>query len=198
METIAFKPYACGTMTQPFIDCAIMLAERGVPAGDIAEIVCNVGEGTVHRLWEPLAEKHRPPTSYAAKFSTPYCMAIGFLDRRAGLEQFTEARIVDRAVLDLAAKIRYRVDPDDEYPRRFTGHLRATLNDGRVREFRQPHMRGGAQAPLSIAELEAKFMSNARHGGWSTALATQLRDVLRRSDGLFSRSNVDALVEFRA
>jgi 2-methylcitrate dehydratase PrpD len=26
LETVAFKPYACGTMTQPFIDCAIELA----------------------------------------------------------------------------------------------------------------------------------------------------------------------------
>ena len=26
--TIAFKPYACGTMTQPFIDCAIEAAEE--------------------------------------------------------------------------------------------------------------------------------------------------------------------------
>jgi len=169
-----------------------------VRAGDIAEIVCNVGEGTVHRLWEPLAEKHRPPTPYAAKFSTPYCMAIGFLDRDAGLGQFTEARVTDRAVLDLAAKIRYKVDPNDEYPRRFTGHLRATLADGTHHEFRQPHMRGGAQAPLSAAELEAKFMRNAQHGGWSLALAEQLGDLLRAPSGLFLRPRLNALAEFRA
>jgi 2-methylcitrate dehydratase PrpD len=169
-----------------------------VRADDIAEIVCNVGEGTVHRLWEPLADKHRPPTPYAAKFSTPYCMAIGFLDRDAGLAQFTDARITDRAVLDLAGKIRYNVDPNDEYPRRFTGHLRATLKDGSQREFRQPYMRGGAHAPLSAAELEAKFLHNTQHGGWPAALAMQLRDVLRPSGGLFSRPNLDELAEFRA
>jgi 2-methylcitrate dehydratase PrpD len=55
MESIAFKPYACGTMTQPYIDCAIALAERGVRADQISKIVCDVGEGTVHRLWEELA-----------------------------------------------------------------------------------------------------------------------------------------------
>jgi 2-methylcitrate dehydratase PrpD len=198
MESIAFKPYACGTMTQPFIDCAIRLAESGVRADDITEMVCNVGEGTVHRLWEPLAEKRRPPTPYAAKFSTPYCIAIGFLDRDAGLGQFTEARINDRAVLDLAQKIRYTVDPEDEYPRRFTGHLRAILKDGSQREHRQPHLRGGAHAPLSGAELEAKFMHNTQHGGWPAALARQLRDLLRPSGGLFSRPNLDELAEFRA
>ena len=66
-ETLAFKPYACGTMTQPFIDCAIRLAAEGVRADDIVSIACKVGEGTVHRLWEPLHEKHRPPNGYAGK-----------------------------------------------------------------------------------------------------------------------------------
>ncbi len=60
--TIAFKPYACGTMTQPFIDCGIALRASGIAATDIADIVCDVGEGTVHRLWDPLSLKHSPPT----------------------------------------------------------------------------------------------------------------------------------------
>ena len=29
METLAFKPYPCGTMTHPYIDCARRLASRG-------------------------------------------------------------------------------------------------------------------------------------------------------------------------
>jgi 2-methylcitrate dehydratase PrpD len=195
MQTIAFKPYACGTMTQPFIDCAIALAESGVSASDITGILCDVGEGTVHRLWEPLATKHRPPTSYAAKFSTPFCMAVGFVDRKAGFAQFTEQRVRDQAVLDLASKISYRINPDDEYPRNFTGHLRATLRDGSHREFRQPYMRGGAHAPLPAAELETKFMDSTRYGGWSEATATRL---LRLTRNLFTLQRMDPLVEFRS
>jgi 2-methylcitrate dehydratase PrpD len=167
METIAFKPYACGTMTQPYIDCAIALAESGVGADQIQSIECNVGEGTVHRLWETLAVKHRPPTPYAAKFSTPFCMAVGFFDRRAGFGQFTAERIADPQVLQLAGKIKYRIDPDNPYPKNFTGHLRAVLMNGEVREFNQPHMRGGAHEPLPQAELETKFMDNVQYGGWS-------------------------------
>ncbi len=170
-EDIAFKPYACGTMAQPFVDCAIALAESGVQATDIRDIVCEVGEGTVHRLWEPLAVKHRPPTPYAAKFSTPYCMAVGFFDRRAGFTQFTDARIVDPAVLALTSKIRYVVNPADEYPRAFTGHLRAVLGDGSERVFRQPFMRGGRHAPLSPEAIDTKFVDNALYGGWDHATA---------------------------
>jgi len=173
MPSIAFKPYACGTMTQPYIDCAIVLADRGIAADQIVEIVCKVGEGTVHRLWEPLSGKHAPPTPYAAKFSTPFCMAVGFFDRRAGFQQFTESRIRDQAVLGLAGKIRYEIDPANPYPAAFTGHLRATLRDGRVTEIDQPHMRGGAQAPLSDAELGQKFLDNVTYGGWSKEQATR-------------------------
>jgi 2-methylcitrate dehydratase PrpD len=171
---LAFKPYACGTMTQPFIDCAIALARESVNADDIVAIECRVGEGTVHRLWEPLASKQRPPTPYAAKFSTPFCMAVAFFDRRAGFAQFTEQRTRDRSVLALASKISYVVDPADEYPRNFSGHLRATLRDGRIREHRQPHMRGGAREPLTDRELHQKFVDNACHGGYDRAAAEAL------------------------
>ncbi len=194
METIAFKPYACGTMTQPYIDCAIALAERGVQAAQIREIVCDVGEGTVHRLWEELAVKHRPPTAYAAKFSTPFCMAVGFFDRKAGFEQFTEARIRDAAVLELAGKIRYRIDPENEYPKNFTGHLRAVLADGSVHEIRQPHMRGGAREPLSKDELGAKFLDNLRYGGWETERAEFARAWC---EAAFTYAGFDSLSAFR-
>jgi 2-methylcitrate dehydratase PrpD len=195
MDAVAFKPYACGTMTQPFIDCAIELARSGVRAGDIREIVCRVGEGTVHRLWEPLATKHRPPTPYAAKFSTPFCMAVGFLDGKAGFAQFTESRVHDPEAITLASTIRYEIDPSDEYPRNFSGHLRATLADGSVREFRQPHMRGGAHAPLTPQEIEAKFMDNARYGGWDDGRAGRF---LAFSRALFSQPALAALQEFRS
>lgn len=195
MQTIAFKPYACGTMTEPFIDCAIELAGEGVRAEDITDILCEVAEATVHRLWEPLAVKRRPPTPYAAKFSTPFCMAVGFLERNAGLAQFSEARIHSPAVLGLSDKIRYLINPNDEYPRNFTGHLRATLKDGRQREFRHPHLRGGEHAPLSAAELEVKFINNAFHGGWNPASAERLT---RLSHDLFSLPRLDAFTEFRS
>ena len=183
MPQIAFKPYPCGTMTQPFIDCAVALARQGVDPAGITRIVCLVGEGTVHRLWEPLAAKHRPATPYAAKFSTPFCIAAGLLDGRVGFGQFTETRIRDPAVQRLAATIGYEIDPHDEYPTNFTGHIRATMDDGTVHEARQDHMRGGARAPLTDAELEAKFMDNVSYGGWDHAAAGRLRAALAAAFG---------------
>jgi 2-methylcitrate dehydratase PrpD len=175
LPTIAFKPYACGTMTQPYVDCAVDLRARGVQPEDIKEIVCEVGEGTVHRLWEPLAGKQAPPSPYFAKFSTPYCIAVGFFDGAAGLAQFTEERISDPAVRDLAGKVSYVVDPENPYPKRFTGHIRVRLRDGNVIEIRRDNMRGGSHDPLSQDELERKFFDNAMHGGWSREKAERMK-----------------------
>jgi 2-methylcitrate dehydratase PrpD len=180
--SLAFKPYACGTMTQPFVDCAIEaageMAKRGVSPDRIESIVCKVGEGTVHRLWEPLALKHAPPNGYAGKFSTPYCIAVGFIDGRAGLEQFTDERVRDRRLTALASRIRYVVDPDNEYPRSYTGHLRVTLEDGSVIEVEKPHLRGGSNEPLTEGEIAAKFADNVRFGGGSSTMAAQLFEAV--------------------
>ncbi len=180
LETLAFKPYPCGTMTIPYIDCARRLAARGVVAADVAELVCEVGEGTVHRLWEPLADKRRPPNGYAAKFSTPYCIAAGFVRGGVGLDAFTDAAVREPAVLDVAAKVRYEIDPANPYPNNYTGHIRAVLRDGRVIEERQPHMRGGTHEPLTRADIEEKFALNARHGGWSKERIAAALDLARR------------------
>lgn len=184
VETLAFKPYACGTMTQPFIDCAKQLAARGVSAENIVSIVCKVGEGTVHRLWEPLAEKQRPPNGYAGKFSTPYCMAVGFLDGEAGLGQFTDERVKDASILALASRISYEINPEDPYPSNFIGHLKAVLTDGTEHELHQPYMRGGASEPLTDAEMASKFEANLRFGGLSDSHILPLRAALDRiADG---------------
>jgi 2-methylcitrate dehydratase PrpD len=121
----------------------------------------------VHRLWEPLADKQRPPNGYAAKFSTPYCLAAGFIRAGVGLDAFTDQAVRDPDVLAVAAKVRYEIDPDNPYPNNYTGHIRAVLRDGRIVEERQPHLRGGAHEPLTRRDIEEKFALNARHGGWS-------------------------------
>jgi 2-methylcitrate dehydratase PrpD len=161
-------------MIHPFIDCMLRLAALGVAADDIAKVECQTGEGLVDRLWEPLPAKQRPATGYAAKFSMPYCMAVGFIDGEVGLGQFTDERTSDEAVLALASRIGYVIDPDNEYPRNYSGHIRATLRDGSVLELRQPHFRGGVREPLSRQELIAKFHANVTYGGWPRSLGDEL------------------------
>jgi 2-methylcitrate dehydratase PrpD len=179
-SSIAFKPYACGTMTQPYVDCARRLAKK-VRIDDIVEVVCETAEGIVHRLWEPLADKQRPPNAYFAKFSQPYCIAAGFVLGHAGLDAFTEERVREERLRSLAAKIRYQIDPANPYPDEFTGHVRVRLKDGSTLEERQPHMRGGAKEPLTRADIEEKFRLNCAHGGWPAQRADAFLAFAKRA-----------------
>src|SRR3954469_4650185 len=179
-SSLAFKLYACGTMTQPYVDCAQRLAQR-LEVEDIAEIVCEAAEGTVPRLWEPLADKQRPPNAYAAKFSQPYCIAAGFVLGHAGLDAFTEERVSDPRLQTVARKVRYEIDPNNPYPDEFTGHVRVTLKNGTTLEERQPHMRGGAKEPLTRADIEEKFRLNCAYGGWPAKRADDFLAFARRA-----------------
>jgi 2-methylcitrate dehydratase PrpD len=176
-ESLAFKVYACGTMTHPYIDCARRLAAK-VRIEEIEEIVCAAAEGTVHRLWEPLAAKQRPPNAYAAKFSQPYCIAAGFVLGHAGLDAFTEERVREARLLGLAGRVRYEIDPHNPYPDEFTGHVRVVLKSGETLEERQNHFRGGAHEPLSRADIEEKFRRNCQYGGWPQDRANALLSFL--------------------
>ena len=196
-ETIAFKPYPCGTMIHPYIDCARRLKASlplgGAPGRGITSITCETAEGIVHRLWEPLAAKQRPPNAYAAKFSVPYCVAYAILHGNVGLDAFTDEKAADPSVAALAARVSYVIDPGNPYPNQFTGHLRVTLADGRVVEERQGHFRGGQHEPLTRADIEDKFRGNCAHGGWDTARAEKWLAFAR---GAFDAKQID-LEEFR-
>ena len=156
-------------MIHPFIDCARRVSQslgRG-SFDDIVSIECDTAEGYVHRLWEPIAMKRKPPNAYAAKFSIPWSIGHAMVHGPVGLDAFSDAHIKDPLVLAIASKVSYRVNPDDPYPDQYTGHVRVTMRDGRVLEERQPHLRGGREEPLSRAELEEKFRANCAYGGWA-------------------------------
>ena len=192
MLNLTFKPYATGTMNQPYIDCALRLARKGFVADDVTEVLCETAEGYVHRLWDPLASKQKPANDYAAKFSAPFNIAVAFITGGAGLDAFSEKTVRDPRILALAGKVRYVVDPDNPYPKAYTGHIKMTLKDGRVFEERQPHIRGGVHEPLSRDDLERKFRGNVAYGGWSEQRADQF---LKFAAGAFN-SRID-LSSFR-
>jgi len=169
---------------QPFIDCAVRLKEKGVKPEDIVSITCEVGEGTVHRLWEPLALKQKPPTAYAAKFSSPYTIAAGLLHGNAGLAEFTDEAVSNPQALAIAAKVTYVIDPDNEYPKNYSGHIRAELKDGSIIEERQPQLRGGTKEPMTRTNILTKATANLTFSGRRPEASRVLVDL---ATGLFTQ-----------
>ncbi|MBI4522900.1 MAG: MmgE/PrpD family protein [Deltaproteobacteria bacterium] len=159
---LAFKSYPCGSISHPYMDCAFRLRQKySMRPEAIEEVICRTAEGPVHRLWEPLQDKQKPSTSYGAKFSLPYSIAVMLIRGKAGLDEFSEKSIRDPRILDLAAKVRYELDPAIDYPRHFSGHVKIRLNDGTILEENQPYPRGGLESPLPPEEIAKKFRANA-------------------------------------
>ena len=191
-KNLALKPYACGTMAQPFIDCAIKLKSKIGNVENIDKVIASVGEGTVHRLWEPLKEKQNPSTPYGAKFSVPYCISIGLINGSAGLNEFTEKCLKNLEVIKLAAKVNYEINPKDEYPKNYTGKIKIIMKDGTTYSSSQECLRGGRRDPLSRTEVIKKFEANLK---FANVKSSEIEKLYNFITNIFKSKNLNELNE---
>ena len=177
-------------MAQPFVDCAIKLGDKIKDFKKIKSIKAKVGEGTVHRLWEPSKEKKKPSTPYSAKFSVPYCVAVGFIRKEAGLKEFDDKSINDKEILDLANKVEYEVDPNDEYPKNYTGTLTCITEEGEFTEH-QPCFRGGRKQPLTENDIDKKFNANLDYSKINESEKNNVKDFIKN---IFTKPNFSKIL----
>lgn len=162
MSNIAFKPYPACHMTHAFADAVIALRrDHRFAPGDVERITCLIHEQEVPVVCEPEAHKRRPQSAYDAQFSLPYVVATALVRGGFGLADLDEEAIGDATVLDLCARIDYRIDPDSAYPGHFSGAVEVVLKDGRRLAHREQQNRGSPENPLPEADIRAKFHANA-------------------------------------
>lgn len=192
---IDFKPYPCGHISHPYMDCARTLRTRhGLTPEDIESIELRVPEGAVAIVCEPLELKRRPPNPYAARFSMPYGVAAVLVLGRAEIDDFSEERIRDPRILGLTARTSYVVDHTLPFPRHFPGWVRLRLRGGRLVEERMDASRGSREVPMSEAELRAKFESNAAR----TMPAARVRAIWEAGLGFDTLRDVTAFTRLLA
>jgi 2-methylcitrate dehydratase PrpD len=159
---ISIKPYPCCHFAHGFVDCVGALLAKGVAAADIRQLHCVVPEIELPLICEPFAEKLKPASPYAAKFSLPFLLAariaVGPIDHRT----FEAANLARKDLLELAARVTYRVAAPGEtpFPRTFPGWVEATLADGSKRIERLDANRGHPDNPLTLQQVAAKFHDN--------------------------------------
>lgn len=163
MTRVSIKPYPCCHFAHAFIDCVGALSAKGIAAEEIASLECVVPEIELALICEPFDKKLRPDTPYAAKFSLPFLLAARIIQGRIDHSTF-DAQNVSRAdILQLAARVRYRVAKPDEtpFPSTFPGWVEATLADGRFLVERLDVNAGHPGNPLSLEQVTAKFRDNS-------------------------------------
>jgi 2-methylcitrate dehydratase PrpD len=147
-----YKPYACGVVLHPAIDAMIALSGRVAP-DDIARV-----ELRVHPHMVKITGVRAPTTGLQSKFSLYHSAAVAYLDRGAGLAQYTDARAMAPEVVALREKV--AVTTDESF-RRDQAQAAIVTTSGARHEAAVAHASGTIDNPMSDAAIEAKFVANA-------------------------------------
>ena len=179
---VSIKPHPSGSLTHPGMAVMIDLITKH----DIrAERVKRVAVGTNHNMPNALIH-HRPTNELQAKFSMEFCMAILLLERKGGLEQFTDAMVNRPDVQALIQKVNFGMNPEAEAAGfdKMTTLIEVELTDGQVLRGRADFGKGSPANPMSDAELSEKFRQCAAWGGLSGPQAEAVLDLLWNIEAL--------------
>jgi 2-methylcitrate dehydratase PrpD len=129
---------------------------------DVEALTVIGGTGATRLLCEPLDAKRRPKLAIDGKYSIPFTSAVMMAKGNVTLRDYTEEGLRDPAVLAMADKVSYRVDPDAALP--VGGHsalsrpmVEIRTHDGRVFSCTADGVPGDPRHPVSDDLLEAKF-----------------------------------------
>jgi 2-methylcitrate dehydratase PrpD len=186
----SFKPYPAAHVLHPYVDAVLRAREtHGITSADVYHIECPVAEFNVSIVCEPVAEKLAPASDSHARISLQYTIAEALHEGKLGKTAYAPRNLRNPAILALAERVRYYIDPDFPGPGRFKGAVRITLHDGRVIEETQEHNLGSPENPMTAAQLHAKFDENAS-GMLSTSERSRLASEVDRLDQLDDASTI--------
>ena len=157
---ISIKPYPSGSLSHPAQDLILdMVKEHGINANDIEAIDVGTNSNVPNALIYPM-----PTTALEGKFSIPFCMAIGVLERKAGIAQFRDRKVREPKVVEMMKRVTLYVDDEMEglgYDQ-VRSRIRIKLKDGRTVEGRADVAKGHPLKPMSWEDLGEKFRDCGR------------------------------------
>ena len=156
---MTFKNHTCCGHTFAAIDGALALQSKmKVAAREIERI--RVGS---YRAAKEVSGYESPTTPAEARFSLKYVVATALTHGSVRLAAFEPARLQDPDTRSLMERISVSIDPelDAAFPRQRAARVAIVARDGRSEELLQPMRIGDPEAPLSDAQLDAKYLELA-------------------------------------
>jgi 2-methylcitrate dehydratase PrpD len=156
---MTFKNHTCCGHSFAAIDGALALQSKmGLAARDIARV--KVG---TYKAALDVAGYEEPRTAAEGRFSLKYVVATALTHGSVRFAAFEPPRLQDPATRDLMRRVEVAVDPqlDAAFPAQRAARVAIEARDGRREEFLQPTRIGDPDAPLSDAQLEAKYLELA-------------------------------------
>jgi 2-methylcitrate dehydratase PrpD len=147
------KPYACGVVLHPTIDAMIALGTEVSAKDQVAAI-----ELRVNPLAVSITGVADPKTGLKSKFSLTHTAAVSFLDRAAGIAQYTDERARAPDVVAVRDVVSVRTDESLGKDQAWAAVL---MHNGERYEYRVAHASGTVDNPMSDAAIEDKFLANS-------------------------------------
>jgi len=156
---ISIKPYPSGSLSHPAQDVLLELVrEHDLAPEQVARIDVGVNSHVPNALIHA-----RPATALEGKFSLPFQMSIGVLERRAGIAQFTDEKVRDPRTRAMMERVHVYVDPEIEALgyNEMRMKVNITLTDGRTLAGYADKAKGHPRKPMSRDDLREKFIDCA-------------------------------------
>jgi len=149
---ISIKPYPSGSLSHPAQDVLLELVREH-----------DVRPEQVDRIEVGVNFHVHPTTALEGKFSLQFQMAIGVLERRAGIAQFIDEKVREPRTRELMERVHVYVDPEIEASgyNEMRMKVKVTLKDGRMLSGFADKAKGHPKKPMSREDLREKFMDCA-------------------------------------
>lgn len=169
------KPYASCRYTHPAVEAAISMREK-VRLENVETITVETYDLAVS------GHDHTEiPGSYSAKMSIPYAVAVGLIYGKAGLQEFSEKTVQNKAVLALSKKI--QVTANDELSAAFPNVQAAIVTiktgNGEYTE-RVDFPKGEPENPLTDYEFRERYDGLMEYAGISDREKERIFDSVYR------------------
>ena len=156
----SLKPYSCCRYYHSPIDGLLdILKSEGVEATDIAAIAVRTYDIAVTN------RPHRaaPKSVFDAQMSMPFTLAVAAFKGKIDEPDISEESLGDPSLQALAAKVTVEADAvmTAAFPAEWPADIRIEMTDGRTFERHVANPKGEPEAPMSQAEVEAKFLGLA-------------------------------------
>jgi len=177
---ISLKPYPSGSLTHPAMtELARLIEANNIQAAQVEK----VDVGANHNMTTTLLH-HQPKTGLEAKFSMEFCMAILFLERKAGLGEFSDKVVQRSDVQKMIRRVNFYIDPEAETAGydKMTSLLKIHLKDGRVIAGRADFGKGSPANPMTFEEAATKFRGCAEYSEWPRVKTEKIIAFVRALD----------------
>jgi 2-methylcitrate dehydratase PrpD len=189
LPAVAFKPYPCARQLHAGVEVLLrLLQDYSITPTAIDEIELSVPTAVASLVNRPATSANRA----AMLGSGQYVMAATAITGKMDLKSFDDRFLQSNEVKGLMGKVKVsgEIELDRYFPQSWPGRVRMSLSDGSSPTGEIIIPKGEKENPMSVQEVEEKFLSLA-----APVLGdSKARSVIREVQGLADRDSLSELL----